>query len=384
VNPAVIVLSLLLFTSVIMTIAMAIAWLHFGRQTYVWSWTLAYAAAVSQWGANLLGFIIGIPASMAFSAPAIVVSGSLIAIGVRQRAGGSIRWVPIVCIGGMVSLIGIIAALAPGSMPLRGMVVPAYVGLMMGLSAQALRPSGRQFSAPEGALFTMLLLLTLFYIALAAAAARVTGFGPGQGIELYRAIIGIFLPSIYVGTGVAAILVVAGDLAQQLRRQVSHDSLTGILNRRGMEEAAVRAIANARRSDQPLSIVICDLDGFKAVNDGHGHIAGDAALRGFAQLLTNAVRRGDIVARMGGDEFGLLLIDTDATATADVMERVRTEILCLSLPQAPHATLSASFGIAEIEPGDAQLDDMVARADRALYDAKKSGKDRVAIWQDAA
>jgi diguanylate cyclase (GGDEF)-like protein len=384
VNPAVIVLSLLLFTSVIMTIAMAIAWLHFGRQTYVWSWTLAYAAAVSQWGANLLGFSVGAHVSMAFSAPAIVVSGSLIAIGVRQRAGRPIGWGWMVAMGGIVSLIGIVAALAPGAMPLRGMVVPAYVGLMMGLSAQALRPSGRPFSAPEGALFTMLLLLAIFYIALAAAAARVTGFGPGQGVELYRAIIGMFLPSIYVGTGVAAVLVVAGDLAQQLRRQVSHDSLTGILNRRGMEEAAVRAIANARRSDQPLSIVICDLDGFKAVNDGHGHIAGDAALRGFAQLLTNAVRRGDIVARMGGDEFGLLLIDTDAAATADVMERVRTEILCLSLPQAPRAMLSASFGIAEIESGDAQLDDMVARADRALYDAKKGGKDRVAIWQDAA
>ncbi len=383
-NPAVIVLSLLLFTSVIMTIAMAIAWLHFGRQTYVWSWTLAYAAAVSQWGANLLGFSVGAHVSMAFSAPAIVVSGSLIAIGVRQRAGRPIGWGWMVAMGGIVSLIGIVAALAPGAMPLRGMVVPAYVGLMMGLSAQALRPSGRPFSAPEGALFTMLLLLAIFYIALAAAAARVTGFGPGQGVELYRAIIGMFLPSIYVGTGVAAVLVVAGDLAQQLRRQVSHDSLTGILNRRGMEEAAVRAIANARRSDQPLSIVICDLDGFKAVNDGHGHIAGDAALRGFAQLLTNAVRRGDIVARMGGDEFGLLLIDTDAAATADVMERVRTEILCLSLPQAPRAMLSASFGIAEIESGDAQLDDMVARADRALYDAKKGGKDRVAIWQDAA
>ena len=120
------------------------------------------------------------------------------------------------------------------------------------------------------------------------------------------------------------------------------------------------------------------------MNDGHGHIAGDAALRGFAQLLGSAVRRGDIVARMGGDEFGLLLVETDAAAAADVMERVRAEIGCLILPNAPHARLRASFGVAQLQAGDQQLDDMVARADAALYDAKRDGKDRVAIWRAAA
>ena len=101
-------------------------------------------------------------------------------------------------------------------------------------------------------------------------------------------------------------------------------------------------------------------------------------------MLTNAVRRGDIVARLGGDEFGLLLVETDAAAAADVMERVRAEIGCLVVPNAPEAALRASFGVAELLASDQSLEDMVARADTALYDAKKEGKNRVAIWRAAA
>jgi diguanylate cyclase (GGDEF)-like protein len=234
------------------------------------------------------------------------------------------------------------------------------------------------------ALFTMLLLYTLFHLSLAGAAAMVRGPGPGQGIETYRAIIGLFLPPIYVGVGVSAVLLVAGDLAGQLRRQIGHDSLTAILNRHGLEEAAAREIANAQRYGRLLAVVICDLDGFKALNDGYGHIAGDAALRAFASLLSTTVRRGDIAGRLGGDEFGLLLVDADAAAAAEVMERVRSEMTCLILAQAPDAAISASFGVAELHAGDERLEDMIARADRALYLAKREGKGRVNIWREAA
>ena len=180
-------------------------------------------------------------------------------------------------------------------------------------------------------------------------------------------------------TAVSAVLVVAGDLAQQLRSQMRHDPLTEVLNRRGLEEAAASAIAQARRHDRPLALVICDLDGFKALNDNFGHIAGDQALKGFARLLILAVRRGDIVGRMGGDEFGLLLQDSDAQAAADVMERVRLEVAHLALPRVPDGALRASFGVAALQPTDRTLEDMVHRADEALYAAKKDGKNRVSI-----
>lgn len=382
-NPAIIIISLLFFTSTIMAVAMGIAWVHFGRQRHVRSWAMSYALSMLQWVANAGGIALKSPLLMAIAALCIVVSGTLVLVGVRQRAASVVPWRLLLGAGSLVAVGGVYAAMTQDR-PLQGLIVPGYVGVLMLCAALALWPRSRRFSAPEMALFTMFGLFALFQISLAGSAALELDRGIGASMALYRAVMALCLPSIYVGAGVAAVLVVAGDLAHQLRRQMQHDPLTSVLNRRGLEEAASRAIANARRHGRPLALVVCDLDGFKALNDGFGHIAGDNALRGFAQLLTNAVRRGDIVARMGGDEFGLLLVETDAHAAADVMERVRAEISFLRLPDAPKAQLHASFGIAQLGPDDSELDHMVARADAALYEAKKHGKNRVAIWRAAA
>ena len=382
-DPVIIVIALLIFTSVIMAMAMGVAWLHFGRQRHVRSWALSYVAATGQWLANAGGAALGSGGLMALTSCLIVVSASLMLVGVRQRSGKPVPWLALILCGAVVAAGGSYVALI-GDRSLQGIVVPSYVGLLMLCSAIALWPRNRRFSAPEMAFFSMSLILALFEAGLVASAATDLGQAPGQGMALYRALLGLGLPSIYVGLGVAAVMVVAGDLAHQLRRQMRHDPLTNVLNRRGLDESASRAIAHAHRHQRPLALVVCDLDGFKALNDGHGHIAGDAALCGFAQLLTNAVRRGDIVARLGGDEFGLLLVETDAAAAADVMERVRAEIGCLIVPNAPGAALRASFGVAELIASDQSLEDMVVRADTALYDAKKEGKNRVAIWRAAA
>ena len=263
------------------------------------------------------------------------------------------------------------------------MAIPGYAGIMMLSSAAALWPRGRRFSAPEMAFFALLLLFAVFEACLAASAGLNWG-GQQDAMDSYRVIMALGLPSIYVGTCVSAVLVVAGDLAHELRLRMQRDVLTDALNRLGLEEATARAIANAKRHGRPLTLVICDLDGFKALNDNHGHIAGDAALRSFVQLVTATIRRGDIVGRLGGDEFGLLLVDSDSTSAADVMERIRMEIGCMALPQAPQVKLQASFGIADLHEKDECLDDMVARADSALYRAKKDGKDRVRIWRAVA
>lgn len=382
-SPAIIIIALLFFTSAIMTVAMGIAWVHFGRSRHMLSWMLSYGVAMLQWVANAGGIMLGSSVLMALAACCILVSGTFVVVGVRQRSGQPVPLWGLIGIGLLVALGGIFAALTHDR-PLQGMIVPGYVGLLMLYSAASLWPRGRSFSAPEAALFVMFLLFALFQVSLFVSAATSMGQPSSATMAAYRAIMGLFLPSVYVATGVAAVLVVAGDLAHQLRRQMRHDPLTNVLNRRGLEEAAVRAMAHARRHGRPLALVICDLDGFKALNDGHGHIAGDAALRGFAQLLTMAVRRDDIVARLGGDEFGLLLTETDAAAAAEVMERVRAEIGCLILPHAPVAELRASFGVADLRSDDTHLDDLVARADTALYDAKRDGKDRVAIWRAAA
>ena len=379
--PAVI-LSLLIGTAMVMMIAMGVAWLHFGRQRHVLTWTASYAVGVLQWIANFGGFFLHSRLLFIITGIGLILSGSLLAIGIRQRSGRPLQVAAFAFPAALVSLAMAVAIGPVGSQIMQGMIIPTYVGLLLAVSALSLWPRGRAFTPPEMAFFAVLLAFALCQLALAAASFMIRG--PEEGKELYRAILGLCMPTIYVGTGVAAILVVAGDLAQQLRQQMRHDPLTNILNRRGIEEAADRALSNARRHGRPLSFVICDFDGFKALNDSHGHMAGDAALCGFALLLSSAVRRGDIVARLGGDEFGLLLVDAGARSAADVMERVRTEVSCLRLESAPGASLSASFGVTEMQADDSRLEDMVARADQALYLAKKDGKNRVAIWRATA
>ncbi|WP_256869288.1 GGDEF domain-containing protein [Sphingobium lactosutens] len=365
-----------------MAVAMAVAWLHFGRQKHVLTWTASYAVAMLQWLANAGGYFLQSRALLILAGIGLVSSATLLAIGIRQRSGQTAS-VRLFAIPALVAIVATSIAISPiGSQAMQGMIIPAYVGVLMAISAISLWPRDRRFTSPEVAFFALLVAFALGQMALAGSAVLIRG--PDEGKELYRAILSLFMPSIYVGTGVAAILVVAGDLAQQLRRQIRHDPLTEVLNRRGLDEAAERAIAQARRHHRSLALVVCDLDGFKLLNDSHGHIAGDQALHGFAQLLTLAVRRGDIVGRMGGDEFGLLLHDTDADMAAEVMERVRVETGHLLLPRVPHARLEASFGVAELRESDARLEDMVARADEALYTAKKDGKNRVSIARSAA
>jgi len=382
VNPAIILLALLFFTSAIMAIAMGIAWTQFGRHRHVRSWAIAYCISVVQWALNGAGLYFGSPLLISMTALAIMASATFTFIGVRQRAGRAVPWrwllVPII----PCAIAGVYAALTRNG-PLQGMAIPGYAGIMMLSSAAALWPRGRRFSAPEMAFFALLLLFAVFEACLAASAGLNWG-GQQDAMDSYRVIMALGLPSIYVGTCVSAVLVVAGDLAHELRLRMQRDVLTDALNRLGLEEATARAIANAKRHGRPLTLVICDLDGFKALNDNHGHIAGDAALRSFVQLVTATIRRGDIVGRLGGDEFGLLLVDSDSTSAADVMERIRMEIGCMALPQAPQVKLQASFGIADLHEKDECLDDMVARADSALYRAKKDGKDRVRIWRAVA
>lgn len=377
-----VVLSLLFGTSIIMTITMLVAWLHFGRQKHVLTWTACYAVSIIQWAANAGAFFLHSKPLYVLTMGALMVSVALLATGVRQRSGRPVLTALLGVPMGIAVAAAIFALSPMGGAAMLGAITPIYVGVLIAISAGSLWPQGRSFTAPELAFFSILILYVLAQIVLAASAMFMPGSDESRA--LYGAMMAMIMPTIHVGTAVAAILVVSGDLAEKLRRQIRQDALTGILNRQGLEDAAMRSIANAQRHRRALSLVVCDLDGFKALNDSYGHLAGDDALRAFAQLLIAAMRRGDVVARMGGDEFGVLLIDTAADAAADVMERVRDEAQCLALDRLSAVPLRASFGIAQMEAGDVSLNDLVARADTALYMAKNAGRDRIRVWRRAA
>jgi len=155
------------------------------------------------------------------------------------------------------------------------------------------------------------------------------------------------------------------------------DPLTGLLNRRSLIESSEDAIHRARRSGKPISIVLADIDHFKAINDTRGHAAGDAALLAVAQALRSALRAQDAVARWGGEEFMLLLPDTDAAGATHVAEAARAAIEALRVDHdgAPFR-VTLSLGVTEHRM-DRTLDHTIADADAALYQAKEEGRNRI-------
>lgn len=158
-----------------------------------------------------------------------------------------------------------------------------------------------------------------------------------------------------------------------------HDALTGLRNRRSLIEAWEEALQRRRRSGRPLSIVLADLDHFKRINDTHGHVAGDATLCAAARAIQESLRAQDTVSRWGGEEFMLLLPDTDGAGARHVAESIRRAIEALRLEhEGVVFGVTLSLGVAE-HLAERSMEATIEEADSALYRAKQDGRNRVGI-----
>lgn len=168
--------------------------------------------------------------------------------------------------------------------------------------------------------------------------------------------------------------VVAAGVRGRLVTQAGTDWLTGLANRRGFEERSARELSRVRRDRTPLTLVLVDIDHFKAVNDRSGHEAGDRALLAVAKVLSDSVRRHDLVARLGGDEFGVLLVGGDERAARKLSARVLRALAPSGLTVSSGAAMAASCGYDATRLGRA--------ADAALYTAKRAGRGQLAVAGD--
>ena len=206
---------------------------------------------------------------------------------------------------------------------------------------------------------------------------------------------GVGVPVAYMAGGHAALIAVVWVLARNVERlaaarmraelmelQATTDPLTGVANRRRLDDELGRLLAQSRRYDQPFSVVLIDVDCFKAVNDTHGHEVGDRVLVEVVDRLQAATRDADLLGRWGGEEFLLLAAHTDHQAACALAERCRRAIASSPMQHAG-VTVTASLGVASLGPDD-DARALIRRADLAMYTAKSDGRDRVVGIPDIA
>jgi diguanylate cyclase (GGDEF)-like protein len=174
------------------------------------------------------------------------------------------------------------------------------------------------------------------------------------------------------------------QLEAQLRRIATTDGLTGALNRSAFMTAGEQEIERARKTGQELALLMLDADHFKLINDRFGHAGGDLTLRHLVTTCSKVVREGDLVGRLGGEEFAIVLPGATVSTAEGIAERLRTEVADARLSHGDQVIrVTVSIGLALLQPHDASIEQVVARADAALYRAKDSGRNRVVLDEAA-
>jgi diguanylate cyclase (GGDEF)-like protein len=201
------------------------------------------------------------------------------------------------------------------------------------------------------------------------------------------------LQNLFVGTygflvlalTVGFVLLISDRLREQLQHLLSHDALTGVLSRRALFDQALNEVRRAQRTLRPFSVMVMDLDHFKAINDTHGHLMGDRVLQNFVVRVKPALRQTDLIGRYGGEEFVVVLPETDAAMAHAVAERILhhrtanpgTVPVTVSIGVVTQQALSPQPSAHEI------LENLIHRADQALYQAKSTGRDRIVVAEPA-
>ena len=282
-------------------------------------------------------------------------------IPVAAAVGVGLLWYPRTLPAGVLhAVIGLGSVLICVSIYFAGIaaaVFPAMFVWVVLLSAY--------FFSARAAMAHLVWLLAAYGLTLALAPAESANFSPLTRwfVTAFVLLIAAIVTS-WLVSGLRRQIAARATLESELRHLALHDPLTGLANRRLVEEVVARELARNARMPAPLCIAVVDLDAFKLYNDTNGHAAGDELLRSAAEAWRLALRTGDLIGRFGGDEFVIVLPDCPLDEGEQVLERLRT--------QSPsEATCSA--GIAAAAPGDT-VDSLLARADGALYEAKRGGR----------
>ncbi len=380
-SPIFFILVALAGISAMLCLLFFIAWFTLGRKSYALSWALAFLAATAQWTGNV--FAANFPNPVVHWLTVNGLALAFITLGVRghcQRVDCKILpknlWPYSAAVFGVIAW----ATVVESHVGIRSMLVPAYGMLGLFLIAWMIVRHRVDTRPAEYAAAAMMGVFGVVQGVVATIA-----FLQGQGgDEAWRALYMQFnfltLPAGYVGMAMFVLFMMTSDLSAEMKAIAVRDQLTGLLNRRGFAEQCEKIFALARRRNLPVAIILTDIDKFKLINDEYGHEAGDQALRHFTRLLQVSRRREDVLSRVGGEEFALILPGSTleaAITVADVL-RSRAEIAPLTY-NGKSIPMTASFGVATLSSSDEAMADVIVRADTALYRSKRDGRNRVEL-----
>ncbi|MCX2695225.1 MULTISPECIES: GGDEF domain-containing protein [Ochrobactrum] len=243
------------------------------------------------------------------------------------------------------------------------------------------KPFGRSWGALDGMMAALFMVSALHFLIKPVLATMVGGVGASPDDYMhtnYALLVQSIGAGLSVAGGLLLLLSLMGELISDVTLRSETDQLSGLLNRRGFEFRAEAAIEKSKRMRQALSLIICDIDYFKSINDTHGHALGDRVIAAFADELRRAAAAKDgIAARMGGEEFAVLLPGHTIQSAWRFAERVRLACADITLSgPSGDVGFAVSFGVTEMEFDDV-FADVFKRADGALYEAKKNGRNCV-------
>jgi diguanylate cyclase len=226
------------------------------------------------------------------------------------------------------------------------------------------------------------LFLRALAVQLAACAAAVLAFGPDvrPATTMLNVVASLPLLVAYpIAVGIATYRLTrrVRDQNRMLAELSRTDGLSGLLNKISWEQIVYVEMARCRRSHRPASLLMIDVDHFKQINDRYGHPAGDHVIRNVAAIVSRTVRASDISGRFGGEEFAVVLPETDIEGAAVIAERIRKRIEAATMEPAEGIRCTVSIGIAAAQPDVEDAGDWISRADRALYEAKRLGRNLV-------
>ncbi|MCK1615239.1 GGDEF domain-containing protein [Bradyrhizobium sp. 159] len=347
-------------------------------------WTASSFVGAAGAMTALIRLFVASPLPLLLGAAGVIAASCLAAMGIQRFYDRPVSW-PLMTATGGLSLTGVVVfTVGFEHMQLRmlsytlGQALPLMLALRLLLS-----PEGR---VSPGARLSGIVILSIIAILSARMVGNLLGhdLSARAGGQTHAVmVLGLLFLSMTLNFGF--LLLAMDSLRNEVADLALLDDLTGVANRRHLLQRLTEECARSERGGAPFSLLVIDLDGFKTINDTHGHAAGDACLKHFTLMAQTRLRPGDMLARTGGDEFCIVLPSSSLREAAAIARRVlevcRQDAAACTGRDIP---IAISIGVAQWDRGIGQFPDrLIARADHALYAAKKNGKNDLAVYDPA-